>query len=78
MAASSLHAEFLALLEGLLACKELIVTSLRVEVDCKVLVDVLVGKVSCPWFLIHILRKIQVILQEWNFVQIHHVYRELN
>lgn len=73
----SLIAEMRALLDGLRYCSALSLAVTHVEVDSKLLVDILHGVSSCPWRLHYWIREAKLLLSQGN-ISVLHTLREGN
>jgi ribonuclease HI len=74
---TNMVAEVSALFYGLVQCTQQQQGSVDIELDSKMLVDMLLHKASVPWQCAHMIHQIQVMLQGMDF-SIRHVYREGN
>ncbi|KAL3509794.1 hypothetical protein ACH5RR_029195 [Cinchona calisaya] len=74
---TSLEAEFRALSDGLQLCNQHQLFPRLIEVDSKLLADVLLGHAHCPWKLLHVKDQIKTLISA-NSQSIMHIYREGN
>ena len=73
---TNMCAESLALLVGLIICDKLVITNINVRCDSKILVDMLNGKVSMPWHIRPIIKKIS--RYKGGILEFKHCFREAN
>ena len=74
---SSLEAEGLALRDGLSICCEMGISTVIVESDSLVLVQIMKGSCPCPWRMTYIMHEVASQARQLGFT-INHIYREAN
>nr|YP_010502929.1 Ribonuclease H [Psychotria viridis]UXD78706.1 Ribonuclease H [Psychotria viridis] len=75
--ATSFQAELKALIHGLELCQQLGLTHGTLEMDSKMVVDMINGCVSCPWRFYHELHGARVLLRSLS-LHLTHILRESN